>query len=239
MIEAVRGQAGRKDERLLCRLRDLALEAGVADKFFVHDFRRAATPLSKLRAAHEVDEPFESYCAGHDQPLPWVRLEAEDRLAWVEHLPALLAAFQGEPVSVVRNPSWRWDQSCRTASGGPRFVPVYQVLIFLSKSSGYAFDAHASVPHLLASVCAVDHPLADRKLFEWQQEVCGEILFNSYHWTTDGFVATFFEKTNLERAQQELFAGWATETQKEGKGLNATWTVTVRLPAQSRVEAQE
>ena len=238
MTEAVGGSAVRNDERLLCRLRDRALQAGVAEKFFVHDFRRGATPLSNLRATHEAAEPFESYCAGYDKTLPWVRLESEDRLAWIEHLPGLLEAFQGEQVSVTLSSSWRWDQSCRTASGGPRFVPVYQVLIFLSGSPGQTFDAQATASQLLASICAVDHPLADRDLFDWQKEVCEDILFKSYHWTTEGFVATFFEKANLERAQQELFADWATETRKEGKGSEATWTVTVRLPAQQSVVAQ-
>lgn len=221
-------------DRLLCLLRTAACTAGVADSFFLEDYRTGSRrPLSRVLSGDDATSPELAYFHGYQGEPRWVRLGSENRLAWVARLPAVLAAWQGLPVSVSLDSSWRWDYSVRDPAGRPRYVPVYQALVLFASSRQVAFDAPAACRALLSNICAVSHPLADMELFDWQRATCGTLLFNSYRWTRDGFEATFLEKGLLERAQQELLDGLDVQVRKHGAGASATWEATVRFPARA------
>lgn len=237
-VQSERATGGHPEqEEVLRLLRDTALSRGVADVFFLADYRPPERlPLSKLSLTS--DEPareptFFHGCQGAPQ---WVRLLSEDRFAWVEHLPALLRALDGRPLSVSLSSSWRWDRTRTEFGRCPVNVPIYQVLICLS-ASGAAFDAEKELPVLLSGVCLARHPLAAASLFDWQRQVCGEPLFFSYRWMSDGFEASFSQKRLLERAQAELFTGMPVHVSKRGSGELLEWVAQVRLPDVPPVDA--
>lgn len=234
-------------ERLLSQLRDAAEAQDVADQFFVHDHRMSKrTALSKFRTCAEADYDFQAFYNGvgvrrrrpfeasaewvADSTVPgpqWVKVSSENRLAWVQELPGLLKSLEGQAISVSPSHNWRWHHQ---PDARPLYIPVYEALICLQQK-GPVFTSDKVLPALTGTVCAVNHPLGDRALFDWQKEQCGQILFSSYRWIPEGFEASFLDKASMAQAHELLFKDFETTTLKEGKGPNAQWWVTVKLPS--------
>lgn len=224
-------------EEVLSRLRDAAKACGVADRFSANDERRQSTVFGKLYTRGEAPHELQAFYPAQKTPSPepwrpgpqWVKFHTEDRLAWVRHLPELLQALQGLPVSVNKSISWRWGHSRPRANGRPSYVPVYEAMVCLNAKETERFDARQALPSLLESVCHLDHPLADMNLFDWQEDQVGRVLFPNYRWRPDGREATFFEKARLDEALEKLFSGHQTHVERKGQGSDRHWVLTVTL----------
>ncbi len=235
-------------EEVLRRLRQVPLEQGFAERFFAHDASRGGqgVKFSELFVSGEGRWDWQEFYHYHglswrsrqygetqtfrtDQGPSWVKFSTEDRLAWGRLLPLMLRSLDGLHVSVSQDTSWRWDRQHPRPNGSATYVPVYQAMVALRQPTGLAFDAKTAVPSLLGRHCMAEHPLADRHLFDWQQDVFGQLLFRSYGWHRDGFWAQFHLKREMEQACQTMFEGLPHTVEKIGKGGNAHWLVVVDL----------
>lgn len=241
-------------EEVLNRIRQAPLDAGVAQVFEAHDASRGGhgTKFSELYTTGEGRWDWQSFYhyygidwrstrwgeqGSHrgDRGPDWVKFSTEDRQAWGRLLPQMLRSLNGLQVSVTRDSSWRWDrENPRPTRGQPTYVPVYQAMVVLTDSSRPAFDAEAVAGSLLQHHCFADHPLADKHLFDWQEDVFGQLLFRSYGWYRDGFWAQFDRKGEMEEACQSMFQGLRHSVEKHGKGGDVRWLVTVDLTTSSK-----
>ncbi len=241
-------------EDVLRRLRQVTRDAGASDRFEAHDASRGGhgTKFSELYTTGEGQwdwQSFYHYYGIHwrslrygetesgrgDRGPDWVKFSTEDRLSWGRLLPLMLQALDGLQVSVTVDSSWRWDrQNPRPSRGQPTYIPVYQAMVLLGDSSRPAFNADVTATALLKRHCFADHPLADKHLFDWQEDVFGQLLFRSYGWHRDGFWAQFDRKADLEEACKTMFAGLTHQFERFGKGGDVRWVVTVDLTTSSK-----
>lgn len=147
-----------------------------------------------------------------------LQVSTEDRLLWCKHLKPMLEALTGLPVYGVASKSWRWDRSNLRPNGLPTHIHVYEFTLHLNDLKDMPFNP-ATGMRVLGAVCEARHPLADKHLFEWQEDLIGHTLFNSYTWTPTGFVASFENKSLVEEAQELLFKGLDVQVTREpGRG---------------------
>lgn len=211
------------------RLAAVAQAQGHAHLFRV---RQLASPGFRLSAPESF---FRTELASRESCVPaaWFKLDTEHRLSWVRDLGGLLQALAGMPVSVSSCSTWRW--SCEPGRARPRYVPGYGILVCTEARK--PFEPKDLARTMLSQVCAVDHPLADRSLFEWQDEQREQPLFRGYRWTPSGFVASFETKTAALEAIETLFAGFQTELTRTADDQGVWWYVQVHLPESAAVAA--
>lgn len=142
----------------------------------------------------------------------------ENRILWCQHLKPLLESLEGQPVHASESYHWRWDRVNTRPNGQSTHIRVYQFMLMLDTSRDAPFRA-TRWESIRGLVCEARHPLADTHLFAWQEDLIGRTLFDSYHWTPTGFVASFETKAALEEAQELLFKGLeVTVTREPGTG---------------------
>lgn len=232
-------------EEALRRLRG-ALPEGEREHFSVCDASRGenSTPLSQLRLSGEEpdflsyyrfwalelrDNHAQRHCPQAllraDGP-QWIRLQSSRRLLWGMRAPELIRSLEGLSVSVLPETSWHWDWSNLRPGGRPTYVPVYQMLVSLAERP---LDATVLLEACGQRICAADHPLADKHLLDWQEDVLGRRLFHSYRWKRTGFDAVFESRALMERAKKELFSGLRTGQFRLPSRL---WALAVELAPQ-------
>lgn len=228
-------------EAILRAVRKALTTAGVQNKFFAHDVARggAHTSFAELFTTGEGDYDWQAFyhyyglgCRDRrgetfaDGPGPqWVRVSTEARLLWVAQLPNMLEALRGMPVHVSHSSSWRWDYANPRPNGQPRYVPGYEILVSLGRPTD-AFVPEDELPHLLKNICRLPHPLGDQYLFDWQDDVHGKRLFNTYSWNETGVLTKFKTKALMEEALKTMFKDFNCTVTKTGRG---NWQLHVSL----------
>lgn len=239
-------------EEALRRIRTVVSDAGVAERFMASEVNLRSS-FDKLMLTGEGQWDWQGFynswgcswrMAGRsntpktfpmDQPGPqWVKFSTEDRLGWGRLLPVIIQALAGHDVSISLCPSWRWDHFNRRRDGQPRCIKVFEAMII--SHAGKPFVPGDLGKALIAGHCMVDHPICDEDLFAWRDDLGSDCHFTGYHWTPTGFVATIWEKKNQKATCEALFGGLAYTLEREGKGEDTHWTVTVDL-ANSPAEA--
>lgn len=158
----------------------------------------------------------------------WLRWRTPDRLAYAEHLPRLVEALRGLPVSVSDDRSWVWlrDSQSTRPGGRSQYKAVYE--LFLSFNNHAQFDPD----RFLAArrpVCESLDPRADRCIFELAEDAGVPVNDGSYGWTKTGFNLRVWRKDRAEELRK-VFPDCAVSLTKEKCSVGVSWTLQVDFP---------